>query len=294
MSCSLVPNAALGIALVSLLVIVLLLFRINLLLKEILKHLSLRREHPEQFLRKHNRKSLTGHPTDVISEGEGEESSETTSDAAETVKRPLKNTAEEFEKCFLGSDDVDVQNFMQACLEYAKVLQKLGRFTASLVREAHSNISKIDQTYHMDPERFRTMRALLQGELDNGRHKSAPVLDDPSSAIGLLWARRALTFWATLYAALQTESEDSYHCFKKAAEQSYDKTLKPFNGFVSRSSFGMVLKGMPSWNKLKPRFESGEFLLEDMEFWAQTVQKLASIMEKIHDELNLADTRKSL
>ena len=85
--------------------------------------------------------------------------------------RPIMVSAEAFEKCLLGEDDVQVPHFMAACKCYCNVLNVIGPFTLITVREVHANMAKIDTSLQLDAVAYRSMRALLTAEVDAGMHQ---------------------------------------------------------------------------------------------------------------------------
>jgi hypothetical protein len=111
----------------------------------------------------------------------------------------LHDSAQRFAECLLDEHDVDTNLFMRACRHYTKVLERIGPFTVLSVRETHSNLSKIETTYLIDPRRFRSMMTMLEEEVSSAMHAPGGVLIDPSAAMGLLWARRGLSFWISLF-----------------------------------------------------------------------------------------------
>ena len=118
------------------------------------------------------------------------------------IERFLRSSSTYFADSLLGHGDVDVNKFITACRHFATVLEKAGPFTMLSIRETHSNIAKIENTYLLDPDRFRSMMAMLEEECTSGMHgrgASVQALADPSAAIGLLWARRGLLFWVALF-----------------------------------------------------------------------------------------------
>ena len=131
------------------------------------------------------------------------------------IERMLNDSAQLFAESLLDEDDVDVAKFIKACRHYTRVLEKIGPFTMLSVRETQSNITKIEQTYLLDPARFRSMINMLEEEVSSRMHSPGGVLADPSAAIGLLWARRGLAFWISIfrphvaeYRARNTELKD--------------------------------------------------------------------------------------
>eukprot|EP00951_Prasinocladus_malaysianus_P041453 scaffold489300_cov51-Prasinocladus_malaysianus.AAC.1 len=76
--------------------------------------------------------------------------------------RPMMLSAEHFQACLQGDTNIDVHMFMYACKEFSYLLQRLGGFTKLMVREARGNLKKIDSTYQLAPNNYRSMQALLQ------------------------------------------------------------------------------------------------------------------------------------
>ena len=119
---------------------------------------------------------------------------------ARNVERSLKTSCSMFEACFLAEQDMDVGKFMDACRWYGdRVLATMGNFTLIIVREIHANMDKVKHTYQLNPDKYRSMQALLEAECSSDMHQPGGVLSDPSAAMGLLWARRGLMFWVSLF-----------------------------------------------------------------------------------------------
>lgn len=216
--------------------------------------------------------------------------------------RPLALSASEFRECLLGDGDVDVERFMASCTEFSKLLGRMGSFARLLTREVRGNVSKINGTYSNNPGVYRSARALLEGEKNNGMHKEGGVLADPSGAMGMLWARRGLLFWATAFEGLAEseeaagpDAEPSSVPVKKVAGAAYDEVLRQFNGWMTRSSFSMAINHMPDWNTLNSNLgPSREEVAADMRAWAAVTRDVVDRLKALHTEYDLEDTRKSL
>lgn len=210
--------------------------------------------------------------------------------------RPLYVSAAQFKDCLLGVNNVDVSKFMYACKEFNHVLQRMGSFTLVMSNEVNTNVRKIERTYQLSPEAYRSMRDLLEAEVDSGMHRPEANLANPSSAMGLLWARRGLLFWCAIYQGFLEGIRNSDNvCIKKLAEQAHTDVLKPFTGWVSTSSFFMVTNAMPEWQKIFENIApSNDVLLEDIATWCEAVIPVLKRMEAIHLELDLEDTRRSI
>jgi|Transcript_453 hypothetical protein len=231
----------------------------------------------------------------------GSNSSDTSSEDGQVASmreatRPLELSTQEFSDCLVGDSDVDTEKFMAACTEYTKMLGRMGAFAKLMVREVKGNINKINQTYQNNPESHKSVKSLLETEKNNNMHKEGAVLADPSSAMGLLWARRGLKFWGTVFDGLAEcmESDSQVHV-KKIAGQAYDEVLRPFNGWMTRSSFSMAINHMPDWESLYQRLGSSkEEVIGDMRRWSSVSKEVVNRLEKMQVDLDLEDPRKSI
>lgn len=211
--------------------------------------------------------------------------------------RPIKLSAEQFQACMLEGGDIDVALFIKACRSFCtQVLQVIGPFTVLSVREVHSNMQKVERSFELAPENYRSMRALLEAECGAGYHQAGGILADPSAAIGLLWARRGLGFWVEVFkdheSWLGAKHADNPEVLKLSVKTAYESTVGRFNGWVMQNSFSLALRTAP---KAFPAFAPSEELLqEDLMQFVEAVGQLLTQMAAIHKALDLEDLRKSL
>ena len=233
-------------------------------------------------------------PTTMVDDLREESVSDRSSEMDDS-ESPLRHSAEQFKHCLLGDSDIDVRQLMNACYDYMQVLSVMGKFAKSLRKQVDGNMDKISSgLYRCDPDKYASMKALLQAENDADKHKPDAVLADPSAAMGLLWMRRALMFWNALYDKIhKTEGKDVE--LKEYGAEAYEQTLRPFNGFISRQSFkSMVLSRMPGWGEVRPKLSPKATIQADMSDWMDIVSKVIERMEAIQKEANLEDLRKSI
>lgn len=210
------------------------------------------------------------------------------------TSRPIKLSAAQWSSCCLGEADVDVELFMHACTEYANLLERLGYFTLPMTSEIQSNVRKIRQTYQQDPSAYRSMHNLLLAEVGANMHHGSD-LADPSSAMGLLWARRGLQFWQCFYGLiLQCIKAGEEVVTSSLAVEANREVLMPFQGWVSRSSFAVVVQSMPDWRSMSESLApSQDVLLDDVSAWLLAAEPLLKRMHSIQLECGLEDKRKS-
>mgnify|MGYP002631844378 CR=1 FL=1 len=116
--------------------------------------------------------------------------------AGPIINRPLRRSMEQFQGCVVGSD-VDLDRLQQAGADYCDLISQFGRFAKPSVANVRECLHKISVS--KKGLGVSSMLALLEGECAAGAHKPGGVLLDPSGAIGLLWVRRGLLFWAHVF-----------------------------------------------------------------------------------------------
>ena len=197
----------------------------------------------------------------------------------EEPTRPLKVSTAEFTQALLGDSDVATGPFIEACRAYCAVLKHLGPWTSPSVREVHANCHKIEHAFEMEPSRYKSMRALLQAEKSLGMHKEGALLQDPSAAMGLLWARRGLGMWVHLFRerldsgpARNSEGGTAdTGAFKRSVEAAYNEVLLPFQGWLSSRAFALSALAVPAaFPSLAPT--EGE-MEEDLRAWLDVMDQ---------------------
>lgn len=218
-----------------------------------------------------------------------------TEGAVPLVERVLRTNAATFSGALLGEDDVDLAEFMRGCREFRDtILAKMGSFTTPAAKQVSDNLAKIETIYALQPERFRSMRAILEEEVTSQMHSRmrASGLADPSAAMGLLWARRGLQYWIVLFRPLLdgTGGPPGYH----EAMAAYEQTIGPYNGWVMRNMVSMTARVTPAGHGLMGLAPSNEELLEDMRKWTEAVGSVLARGRRLHEVLDLEDQTKTL
>jgi len=229
---------------------------------------------------------------------EGYDLAEPSNKSTESDPVTLKQSAALFSKCLLGETDIDVRAFMKGCRHYKEVMSTMGSFTILQIREVEINVKKMEHTYQLAPQKYRSMRELLKAEVDSGMHQPGGVLADPSSAMGLLWARRGLRFWVAYFRPRLdpdnppepiAPNEDCLRCFEEA--------LKPYCGWLVTTSMIAASTASPKWEEVAAGMgneKTPEDLCKTLQTWYTAVVTLLDRMEVIQKEMDLEDQRKTV
>ena len=206
--------------------------------------------------------------------------------------RALRTSSAMFSQCLLD-DDVDIAMFMDACRWYAdKVCAPMGNFTVLMVREVHANMDKVKHTFQLNPARYRSMRALLDAETSSNMHQPVGLLADPSAAMGLLWARRGLLFWVSLF---RQQAPKEGLAVASDVLAAYEEALAPYFGWVSSNTFKLATRAFPGWAAIQATWAADQAdALEDMTEWLEVVEPLLETILRLLQALDLEDQRKCL
>ena len=84
--------------------------------------------------------------------------------------------------------------------------------------------------------------------------------DALSGAIGLLWVRRGLQYWARVFElevqrlkALLRGAVASGPSFAQECQRAYDEVMLPFHGWVARRGAAVAQQSAPEWDELRTR-----------------------------------------
>ena len=127
----------------------------------------------------------------------------------------LHKISKQFRSAYSGGSDVDVQNLLIATEAFCKLLSRFGRFVSPSIANVRMCIGKVDSARKHHRSTSKKVKELLKSEIDE--HKPGGVLADPSAAMGLLWMRRGLEFWAVVFEQQVALLGGKNHKFAKAS-----------------------------------------------------------------------------
>lgn len=232
---------------------------------------------------------------------------------ASTFAGSLSASCKLFQSCKKG-DDVDVPKFAAATNEYLKFLSSFGKWTAASIGETRGCLQKIEgglkklrDTAATDAEKECKLQMLIEiltAEVAKGIHKSGGKLADPSAAMGLLWVRRGLAFWARMFGleaariAKTGELDGGPGTFRDQVQMAYKEVIDPFHGWVSRKAFKLAMSRAPEWDELRRRSglpcDSSDALRVELQQWCDVVSALMATMQRAHQKYDLEDSRRSV
>jgi len=225
----------------------------------------------------------------------------------------LAQSARHFGSCAVGSSDVDVAALVDATRAYCTLLRSFGVFTAGSIQQVNACLRKVEngrQTLIDSApsgrraklrKACRSMKGLLVAEASV--HQKGGVLADPSAAMGLLWVRRGLAFWARVF-DLEAKRLLASGCKPGApgtlleqTTRAYQIEIASFHGWVSRNGFMVSVRAAPEWDELCTRAAlptEPKKLADELRKWARVLDALVGRMKALQVKHDMEDRRRTV
>jgi len=221
----------------------------------------------------------------------------------------LHTSAKSFRDC-CSSKDVDVGKLLAATKAYCVLISRFGKFVGPSISNVRQCMEKVEAAQKQlctgSRRSLRSVSNLLAAERESGMHKPGGVLADPSAAMGLLWLRRGLEYWADVFeqeaAALKAASKRQNKptpapSLVAQCEAAYNRLLVPFHGWVSRRAFALALGLTPDWRDVRAcagLSTSDDELRSELSLLASELRSLCGRLRRLHVQLDLEDKRRSI
>ncbi|XP_013381773.1 pleckstrin homology domain-containing family A member 8 [Lingula anatina] len=213
-------------------------------------------------------------------EGEGDEAVQ-----SRMVHTFFSNMKPSFQDIKLAANGgIPVQTFLQSCKAVVSIFDKLSSTAFAPVKmDISGNIRKINEKYKTNPSAFSTLQAIVLYEKSVGQSQLSN-----SATQALLWLKRALHFIKEFLGELVSGEQD----LTKAATKAYERSLKPYHGWVVRGVFSLAAKAAPyreeflkhlaasRMDQENPDFET--LIIQDMDECSSALEVLISILSDFY------------
>lgn len=174
--------------------------------------------------------------------------------------------------------------FLDACKQILPVIDKFGAALALVKSDIGGNITRLENKYNSDPEKFKYLYSMVQAEVETNTAKGSS-----SCTNGLLWLTRAMDFLVELFRNLLEHPDWS---MSQACSDSYGKTLKKWHGWLASSTFSVAMKLAPDRNKFMEVL-GGDAVKGDIEQFLTTFTPLLQQNHKFLASVGLDDMKAS-
>ncbi|KZV17340.1 pleckstriny domain-containing family A member 8-like, partial [Dorcoceras hygrometricum] len=144
---------------------------------------------------------------------------------------------------------------------------------------------RLEKFHDSDPSRFWDVVEILKKEADEGNAKRGPTCSK-----AFVWLNRSLDFTLAL---LEQMVKDSGKQMQQAVEESYNRTLKPWHGWISSAAYKVALKLVPDIqtfiSALKANDQDCDMLNEEMQ---RMISLLIPVIQQNHDIMRIYELDK--
>ncbi|ESO84658.1 hypothetical protein LOTGIDRAFT_236169 [Lottia gigantea] len=179
--------------------------------------------------------------------------------------------------------------FLKAANQILPLFDRLGSGYIIVKNDVHGNIKKLEQKQSMNPELYVSLNAMLKDE--------ATKKDSTQAQSGVLWLKRGIDYFCTLFEILMSDKEESTYlepCLKAA----YTQVLKPYHGFIVQQVFSVLSKLSPYKSqfliKLKEdKSVDNDLVYDEMEVYIKLLRSNIVVLNDILKENGLESDDKT-
>ncbi|XP_037809592.1 glycolipid transfer protein [Lucilia sericata] len=136
-------------------------------------------------------------------------------------------------------DKIETEEFLAASSEIVDVIRSFGTLFTPVISDMSGNVAKIRKSYEKDPVKYKYLEDLI----------ILNVNVDNFAANALLWLKRGLQLICTFFENIFHDKE-STEVVKKHLLDAYEKTLKPYHGFIVQSTIKIMYSWVPTRSQL--------------------------------------------
>lgn len=182
-------------------------------------------------------------------------------------------------------DGIPSKQFLECCRAILPFFDTLSATAFAPVKaDIGGNIKKLTVKYETDPERFDTLQAIVESELNAGIHNASNSATD-----SLLWLKRAMEFVQHFIAEVSAGERS----LDVAAGKAYSRSLRRYHGWIVRGVFNLAMRAVPYHKDFLKVLgslgtEEGERqVTADMAAFAASLGEIVLILNQFYHKYNL-------
>ncbi|XP_030568223.1 glycolipid transfer protein [Drosophila novamexicana] len=180
-----------------------------------------------------------------------------------------------------AADKIETQTFLNAAKEIVTVIETFGKLFTPVISDMNGNINKLTKVYGTDVLKYQYLEDMIV----------LNVNVDDFAANALLWLKRGLQLICTFFENIYNDAQKA-EPLKQHLQDAYERTLKPYHGFIVQSTIKIIYSWVPTRSQL---LGQGAAQLENIEVLTSYLPAMRSQLDRIDALLkahNLDDARK--
>ncbi|XP_020808395.1 glycolipid transfer protein [Drosophila serrata] len=179
------------------------------------------------------------------------------------------------------SDKLETQAFLAAATEIVTVIESFGKLFTPVTKDMNGNISKLTKAYGTDVLKYKYLEDLIV----------LNVNVDDFAANALLWLKRGLQLICTFFENIYNDA-GSKEALKQHLQDAYERTLKPYHGFIVQNTIKIIYSWVPTRSQLLGQGAAQAENIEVMTSFLPTMRAHLDAIDALLKAHNLDDARK--
>lgn len=181
----------------------------------------------------------------------------------------------------IGTDKLETQAFLAASKEIVTVIESFGKLFTPVISDMNGNINKLTKAYGADVLKYQYLEDLIV----------LNVNVDDFAANALLWLKRGLQLICTFFENIYNDSQ-AKEALKQHLQDAYERTLKPYHGFIVQSTIKIIYSWVPTRSQLLGQGPAQVENIEVLTSFLPTMRAHLDAIDALLKAHNLDDARK--
>ncbi|KAI8035038.1 glycolipid transfer protein [Drosophila gunungcola] len=179
------------------------------------------------------------------------------------------------------TDKLETQAFLAASKEIVTVIETFGKLFTPVINDMNGNINKLTKAYGADVLKYQYLDDLIV----------LNVNVDNFAANALLWLKRGLQLICAFFENIYNDAQ-AKEALKQHLQDAYERTLKPYHGFIVQSTIKIIYSWVPTRSQLLGQGAAQEENIEVLASFLPTMRAHLDAIDALLKAHNLDDAKK--
>ncbi|XP_053950698.1 glycolipid transfer protein [Anastrepha ludens] len=175
---------------------------------------------------------------------------------------------------------VETEAFLEAAKEIVTVIESFGKLFTPVINDMNGNITKLTKVYSKDKTKYVYLEDVV----------ILNVNVDTYAADALLWLKRGLQLICTFFENIFYDAQAT-EVLKLHLQNAYERTLKPYHGFLVQSTIKIIYNWVPTRSQLIGQGEAHDENLQVLEKYLPVMRSHLNRVDALLKKYNLDDAK---
>ncbi|EDV99621.1 glycolipid transfer protein [Drosophila grimshawi] len=180
-----------------------------------------------------------------------------------------------------ATDKIETQTFLNAAKEIVIVIETFGKLFTPVISDMNGNINKLTKVYGTDVLKYQYLEDMIVTNVN---------VDD-FAANALLWLKRGLQLICTFFENIYNDAQNT-EALKHHLQDAYERTLKPYHGFIVQSTIKIIYSWVPTRSQLLGQGAAQQENIEVLTNYLPTMRAQLDRIDALLKAHSLDDARK--